>query len=112
MVTRKAPSKPCPGQELHSLQLENIWDVKTTMSMCTAENSQLIPLSQAEPSLTKRSRKAVTEQNYLTENEDSLFPMNLYQALKKANIVCYKVQEFCNDWGKKIEELSSFEYIF
>lgn len=27
--------------------------------------------------------------------------MNLYQALKKANIVCYKVQEFCNNQAKK-----------
>jgi len=26
--------------------------------------------------------------------------MNLYQALKKADIVCYNMQEICNNWAK------------
>lgn len=68
---------------------------------CREQPTHSTYLCQAEPSLTKRSRKAVTEQNYPTKNEDSLFPMNLYQALKEVSIVCYKVQEFCNNWGKK-----------
>lgn len=74
---------------------------KPITSKCTAENSQLTALSQAEPSLTQLSRKAVTEQKYTTKSKKiDFFSMNLYQVLRKSNIVCYKVQEFFNNWPK------------